>query len=146
MLLFLVRAPQDLVRSGLSRAMPMLVGAAALVLLVASCADDSNGYTKAQITVIAEPNAPYVVDNAPPGPGRGDTYAFLQPLVDESGKPAGRLEGFSVTTDQGARAGQDVEYRAAVAQFTLDKGTIVVSGVYIVPPRQTAPATPVTCF
>ena len=132
-------AHHALVLIRLRRSVPTLLCASSLILVAAACSSDSSEYTKAQITVVGEPGSQEVVDNGQPGPSRGDLYSFMQQLVDESGKPAGRIEGFSVITDQGSPSGQDVEYRAATVQFTLDKGTIVVHGVYLVKPRESVP-------
>ncbi|HUQ64278.1 MAG TPA: hypothetical protein VM121_11035 [Acidimicrobiales bacterium] len=136
-----MRSTQGIVQGRTRRALGAFIAMSFFLLLVAACSSDSNGYKKIQITVISEPSAPNVVDNPPSGPSQGDSYAFMQQLVDEAGKPAGRIEGFSVTTDVGSRGGQDAEYRQSVTQFTLDNGTILVSGVYFVEPRGGAPIT-----
>ena len=81
-----------------------------------------------------------VTRDAPPkGSSAGDARSFSGALVTTDGKPAGRLHGANTLTYKDAANGKPTEYRLATVEFTLNDGSVLVSGIYPTRPGELVP-------
>ena len=120
----------------------VLAGAATMLSAFAGCGGGDTETTK--LTLDSKGRTLHVGDASPRRASPGDTRAFTQRLITTDGKSAGRLDGAVTVTEVATRGGQRIDYRVGNVQYTLEGGSVVVSGVYFAPAGQFIPARGVT--
>lgn len=106
---------------------------------MSACGESSGPPQTRQLTLITAPIEAFQTDVGTSGPSRADTRAFTARLEDESGRPAGRLDGSVVITDREGRGREVREYRVGHVQYTLRDGTLAIGGVFVSTPNGSVP-------
>src|SRR6476619_3758828 len=104
----------------------MLTAVATLLATVTAGCGEKHDTT--HLTLIAPSIKVVQTDEGRPGPSPGDARAFSLPLLTEAGKPAGRLDGVVVISDQVRRGRTVREYRVGTVQLSLAGGNLVATG------------------
>jgi hypothetical protein len=119
-----------------SPAFAVVAGALSLTALGA-CGNDEKTM---HMTLISSATKVVQSDSGRRGPSPADVRALSQPLETQSGRPAGRLDGTVIISDQVRQGSELREFRVGTIQLTLERGNLVAAGVYVSTPRAIVPA------